>query len=116
MVEVGGWEHSCCGASFDRGAVVAVTCREQQGTDAAGPRHVESHHELTTRFGTVTHRGRVADVAVVHPDGSVEPIHRLPGGRALRGCDEDDDGHLEQPWNGQPVVTDSDRFLVTLLT
>jgi len=48
-------------------------------------------------------------------DGTVDPIARLPSGRALRGFDEGDDGHLERPWTGDPVVNDSSRFLVTVV-
>ncbi|SDU86395.1 hypothetical protein SAMN04488544_1145 [Microlunatus sagamiharensis] len=116
MVEVGGWEHECCGPSFERGSFVELTCLDLSGSDPSSTRYVESHHELSSRRRTVTHRGRVADVAVQHADGSVEPIHRLPSGRALRGFDEDDDGHLEEPWNGRAVARDSDQFLVTVLT
>ena len=117
MIEVGEWEHECCGASFDRNSIVDVSCLKVSGTDPlSSTRLVESHHELTTNSETLTYKGRVADIAIVHADGSVEPIHRLPSGQALRGFDDHDDGHLEQPWNGQPVLRDSDRFLLTLIT
>ena len=115
MVEIGGWEHECCGAAYERDAIVDVSCL-RFGDDPASTRLVESHHEHSTGSRTVTCRGRVADIAIRHADGSTEQIHWLPGGSALRGFDDDDDGHLEQPWNGQPVLRDSDRFLLTLLT
>ena len=116
MIEVGDWEHECCGAAFDRDAIVEVTCLKLPGASPSSTRLVESHHELMTNSKTVAYKGRVADIAILHPDGSVEAIRRLPSGRALRGFDDDDDGHLEQPWNGQPVVKDSAQFLLTLLT
>ncbi|GAA1854587.1 hypothetical protein ACFFOM_02545 [Microlunatus capsulatus] len=116
VVEVGGWQHACCGPAYERDAVVEVTCLVVPGVEGGPPRHVETHHELTTRHPRVTLRGRVVDVAVQHPDGEVEPVLRLPGGRALRGYDDTDDGHLEQPWTGLPVTADSELFLVTLET
>jgi hypothetical protein len=115
VVEVGGWEHECCGPSYERGETVEVICLDLSGPHPSSTRFVASHHDLTTGHGVVTIRGRVADVGILHPDGSVEALLRLPGGRALRGFG-DDDGLLERPGNGQPVVADSDRFLVTLLT
>jgi hypothetical protein len=116
VIEVGGWEHECCGASFERESIVEVTVLELAGPDRTSTRYVESHHELGAGREAVAARGRVADIAILHTDGSVESLHRLPAGKALRGFDDEDDGHLEQPWNGQPVVNDSDQFLVTLLT
>jgi len=116
VIEVGGWEHECCGPSFERNSTVEVSCLNLPGPDPSTTRFVESHHEVAARSNAVTYRGRVADLAIVHSDGSVESLHRLPSGRALCGRDSDDDGHLEQPWNGQPVIRDSDQFLLTLLS
>lgn len=116
VLEVGGWEHECCGPAYERDASVEVTCLDLSGPDPSSSRFVASHHDLTTGHEVVTFRGRVADIAILHPDGAVEALHRLPGGQALRGFDADDDGHLARAGNGQPVVADSDRFLVTLLT
>jgi hypothetical protein len=45
----------------------------------------ESHHDLSTLHSPVDIRGRLEDVSIEHPDGSTEPIERLPSGRALRG-------------------------------
>jgi hypothetical protein len=115
VVQVGDWEHECCGPTYERDAVVELTCLQ-----VAGPvgvtRSVESHHDLATRPDTILVRGRVADLSIEHLDGSTEPIERLPSGRALRGFDELDDGRLEQPWTGEPVSNDSNRFLLTIDT
>ena len=116
VVEVGDWEHECCGPAYERDAVVELTCLVVAGPDGATSRYVESHHGLTTAHRTVEFRARVADVRIVHPDGSSEPIRRLPSGQALRGFDDEDDGHLEQPWTGEPVTSDSGRYLVTVET
>ncbi|GAA1432298.1 hypothetical protein GCM10009616_21450 [Microlunatus lacustris] len=90
VVEVGGWEHECCGPAYEREQVVALTC--------------------------LVVPGRVAEVGVEHRDGTVEDVQRLPSGRALRGFDDEDDGHLEQPWTGDPVVPDADRYLITIVS
>jgi len=114
VVEVGDWEHECCGPAYERDSMVELTCLVVPGPDDAGVRYVESHHELTTRHNTVEVRGRMADLWIEHLDGSTESILRLPSGRALRGFDDDDDGHLEQPWTGEPVTNDSNRYFLTI--
>ena len=82
--------------------------------DGAATRYVESQHDLTTQHNTIRIRGRVVDICIQRLDGSVEQINRLPSGRALRGFDDGDDGHLEQPSTGEPVTYDSNTFLVTV--
>ncbi len=115
VVEVGDWDHECCGPSYERDSVVDIDCLVVSRPDAAA-RYVESHHDRTTGQGVRKVRGRVTDLRIVHPDGSTESIERLPSGRALRGFDDADDGHLEQPWTGEPVLKDSSQFLLTILT
>lgn len=112
-VVVGGWEHECCGPAYERDAVVELTCLVVTG-NPADPHYVESHHDLATDADTVVLCGRVVDIRIEHRDGSSEQIRRLPSGRALRGFDEHDDGHLERPWTGEPVTSDSDRYVVTI--
>ena len=114
VVEIGDWEHECCGPSYERDTVVEVICLLVSGRDGAATRYLESHHDLTTQHNTIRVRGRVVDICIQRPDGSTEQIKRLPSGRALRGFDDDDDGHLEQPWTGEPVTYDSNAFLVTI--
>lgn len=114
VVEVGGWEHECCGSSYERQAVLDLTCLVIRRQDRTPVRYVESHHDVTSQRDTVRLRGRVADIWIRHPDGSAEPIERLPSGSALRGFDDQDDGHLERPWTGEPVTSDSDSFLITI--
>jgi hypothetical protein len=119
VVEVGHWEHECCGPSYERDAVVELTCfvipPGVEDVGAGGVQYLETHHDgLTSKHKATSIRGRVSDLAIVHLDGSVEPIERLPGGRAIRGFDDDDDGHLERPWTSVAVINDSNRFLVTI--
>lgn len=110
VVEVGGWEHECCGPSIERGQLVALDCVRSH--DAGGRAHlVETHHD-----GDVDVRveGRVTDLVVVRPDGEVEAIRRLPSGEALRGLDESDDGQLEHPSTGQRLLRSRGPFRVTV--
>jgi hypothetical protein len=113
-VEVGGWEHECCGPSFERDSVVELTCVVIPGTGPTLARHVETHHGLETARQQATIRGRVVEIAIQHPDGSVDQLERLPSGRALRGFDEHDDGRLQRPSTGDPVVADSEHFLLRI--
>lgn len=114
VVEVGGWEHECCGAAYERNTVVDITCRVVVGHDGEARRHRGSAHDLAEDGGAVHVRGRVADISIQHTDGSTEQIERLPSGRALRGFDDRDDGHLEQLGTGRAVLADSSHFLVTI--
>jgi hypothetical protein len=114
VVEVGEWEHECCGPSYERDTVVELTCFVVVGPEPAPTRYVESHHGLTTQHDTIQIRGRVVALAIQHADGSTEEIERLPSGRALCGFDDHDDGQLEQPFTDVPVISDSARFLVTM--
>jgi hypothetical protein len=114
VVEVGDWEHECCGPAYERDAVVEIGCVVVPGRGGATTRYVESHHDLSSGSDTTSVRGRVVDICIQHPDGSTEQIARLPSGRALRGFDDEDDGHLERPWTGEPVSYDSNTFLVTV--
>lgn len=98
VVIIGGWEHECCGPAVEIGDVV-----EYGVVSADGARRFEE-----VRHGTVPNqriRGRVVELYAVGPDGRVA-IDRVPSGRALRGFDDDDDGHLEARWTGQPVTVE----------
>jgi hypothetical protein len=53
---------------------------------------------------------------LIHGPGDVQPVLRLPSGRALRGFDDHDDGHLEDPWTGEVIATGTEEFLVTVRT
>jgi len=114
VVEVGGWEHQCCGEAIERNQLVDLQCIRYQGQ--GGPlRLIESHHELDVPAEQRV-RGRVTEIQVVHEGGTAKPILRIPGGSALRGFDDDDDGHLEDPWTGDVISSDTGEFLVTVRT
>lgn len=112
VVEVGGWEHECCGGALERDAVVDLGCLRRVDRDGR-VRLLETHHEVEPDERV---RGRVTDLHVVTAAGATRPVLRLPGGRALRGVDPHDDGHLEDPWTGEVLTPDGDDFLVTLRT
>ncbi len=109
---VGGWEHECCGPSYERGQVVDVACvvvTTQDGTTSL----VETRHEIGVIWPIEHVRGRVVDVEVVHEDGTAQPVLRIPDGSALCGFGEDD-GHLEDPWTGEVVLGSHHDFRVTV--
>ncbi|WP_337062858.1 DUF6578 domain-containing protein [Kineococcus sp. G2] len=112
VVEVGGWEHECCGSAVERDDVVTFDCVRHVEPDGR-VRLVESHHDLGA--GERVH-GRVSDIHVVGDGGSIRPILRVPSGSALRGFDPEDDGHLQDPWTGEVITSDSAGFLVTVRT
>jgi len=108
VVHLDGWEHSCCGDPVERDQLVGWGCRRTD--DTAGATLTRTHHHLEPEVDV---DGRVVDLLVVRPGGEPEPVHRVPGGRALRGFDPDDDGHLEQPWTGVEVAH-GEEFLVVV--
>lgn len=119
VVEVGGWEHACCGPAIERNQVVDLQCIRHVGPD--GEVHlVESHHGGLGVAADERVRGRVTDIHVVRPGDARQPVLRVPSGAALRGFDEHDDGHLEDPWTGEVLHAGAEaplggaEFLVTV--
>lgn len=115
VVEVGGWEHDCCGAAIERSQLVDFRCIRYTGEDGRS-RLAESHHGGLDVRADVRVRGRVTEIEVVLDGGTAQPVHRIPSGAALRGFDEDDDGHLRAPWTGEPIESEGSEFLVTVRT
>ncbi|WP_206691435.1 hypothetical protein [Quadrisphaera sp. INWT6] len=113
VVHLGGWEHSCCGDAVERDQLVEWGCLRTTGDDGAsgtgGLRLTRTHHHLEPEVDV---RGRVVDLLVVRASGEPEPVHRVPSGRALRGFDPDDDGHLEQLWTGVDLPSGEEFFVV----
>ncbi|MBC3763553.1 hypothetical protein ACUN7V_16130 [Quadrisphaera oryzae] len=110
VVEIGGWEHSCCGSAVERGQLVDLGCLRVDGRDGS-PALSETHHDLEAE---VRVRGRVVEVAVVRDDGSSQPIDRIPSGRELRQLD-DDPVLLEAAWTGE-LLPGGTEFLVVVRT
>ena len=112
VVEVGGWEHECCGEAIERNQLVDLGCIRY--VDPGGELHlVETHHHIDPDERV---RGRVTEIHVVPDGAALQPVLRIPSGPALRGFDEADDGHLEDPWTGEGITTDAREFLVTVRT
>ncbi len=107
-VEVGGWEHECCGDAIERGQLVDLDCQRTMGEDGLMHLHAGHHSPAERRV-----RGRVRGIQVVRSDESSQPVLHVPSGRALRGFDPEDDGHLENPWTGE-AAPDGENFLVTV--
>lgn len=109
VVEVGGWEHECCGPAIERGEWIALGC-VRAGTSGSADL-VETHHDYEI---DVLVEGRVVELSAVDRDGGVEPIQRVPDGEALRGLHESDDGWLEQLRTGRRVRWSGQKFWVTV--
>ncbi len=108
MVEVGGWEHECCGPSIERDQLVDLGCLRVTRPD--GEVHLsETHHHLEPELRV---RGRVRDIQVARLGRPAQPVLRLPSGTALRGFDTEDDGHLEAPWTGELHAHGDDFFVI----
>ncbi|MGY5882792.1 hypothetical protein [Modestobacter lacusdianchii] len=115
VVEVDGWEHECCGGSIERDQLVDLTCICSTGPDGR-TRLTETHHGGLDVAADEQVRGRVTDIRVGQGAGAWLPVLRVPSGRALRGLDDADDGHLEDPWTGEVVTSDSPVFRVSVRT
>ena len=88
VVEVGGWEHECCGAAIERNQLVDLECIRSTAPDGRG-RLVMNHHGFELPTMDRVH-GRVVDIEVVH-DG-------------------------RDPRTGEMVVAEGGTFLVTVRT
>lgn len=111
-VQVGGWEHACCGPEYALDTVVGFRCLVERDPAGGVSRYVECRHEIAVDHGMVRVHGRVVDIRVQHLDGSTQPIDRLPSGLALSaGCDE---ARLQRAGTHEPLVRYSDQYLVTV--
>ncbi|SEK58535.1 hypothetical protein SAMN04515665_103105 [Blastococcus sp. DSM 46786] len=115
VVEVGGWEHECCGDAIERNQLVDVRCIRYVGPDGL-LRLAESRHGGLDVPADQRIRGRVTEIRVVQAGGVTQAVLRVPSGQALRGFGDDDDGHLEDPWTGDVVPSATSEFLVTVRT
>jgi hypothetical protein len=112
VVEVGDWEHECCGPAYERGQVVDLTCMVVTTPEGATVL-VETRHEIGVHWPLEHVRGRVVDLEAVCTDGTSQAVLRVPDGSSLCGFGEDD-GHLEDPWTGEVVVSSRNEFRVTV--
>jgi hypothetical protein len=113
VVEVGGCE--CCGEAIEGNQLVDFQCIRSTGPD--GQMHlIESHHGGLSVAADERVHGRVTAIQVAHDDGTAQSILRVPSGQALRGYDDGDDGHLEDPWTGDVITAENRGFLVTVRT
>jgi hypothetical protein len=115
VVAVGGWEHECCGQAIERDQLVDLRCIRDTGPDGH-VRLIESHHGGLDAAADERVQGRVSDLHLVQQGGTKRAVLRVPSGLALRGLDDADDGHLEDPWTGEVVPAARPLFLVTVRT
>ena len=106
VVQVGGWEHECCGEAVEVNQVVDFGCLARRRASGE-EQYVETHHDDEP---DVRIRGRVVDISVVDIHGARRSIARVPSGSALRGFNSQDDGHLEEQYTGQLVDAKPDVF------
>lgn len=111
VIQVGGWEHECCGEAIEVNQIIDFGClapRQASGEE----RFIETHHDDEP---DVRVRGRVIDISVVDAQGVRLSIARVPSGSALRGFDSKDDGHLEEQNTGQLIDAKPDVFHVKVM-
>lgn len=111
VIQVGGWEHECCGEAIEVNQIIDFGClapRQASGEE----RIIKTHHDDEP---DVRVRGRVIDISVVDAQGVRLSIARVPSGSALRGFDPEDDGHLEEQYTGQLVDAKPDVFHVKVM-
>ena len=116
VVKVGGWEHRCCGPSIERDQVVDLHCLLLTGLEGQLRLADTHHHDAGDAPTGERSPGELAELEVVHNDGSTRPILRVPSGTALcgAGLEDEDDGHLEDPWTGEVVLAHDPELLVTV--
>ena len=114
VVEVGGWEHACCGEAIERNQLVDFQCFRREGPDGE-VRLVESHHGGLDVPTDVRVRGRVTEIQVIR-DADAPSILRVPSGQELHASEEADGDPLEDPWTGDAIPSWSWEFLVTVRT
>jgi hypothetical protein len=111
VVQVGGWEHECCGEAVEVNQIVDFGClvrRRASGEE----QFVETHHDDES---DVRIQGRVTDISVVDIHGARRSIASIPSGSALRGFDPQDDGQLKEQYTGEIVDAKPDVFDVRVI-
>ena len=111
LVEVGGWEHECCGAALERRSEVTLTCISP-GERSDGGDLGYSTHGIKSPVYRCT--GYVLDLWLVDEAGHRQPIQCDPSGQALRGFDESDDCAIRAEPTGEIIAAHNGRFLVRL--
>ena len=110
LVEVGGWEHECCGAALERRSEITLTCISPDERFDGGHLVYSTHGMKSPAYRCA---GHVVDLWLVDEAGHRQPIQRVPSGPALRGFDESDDGAIRSE-TGEIIAAHSGRFLVEL--
>jgi hypothetical protein len=109
LVEVGGWEHECCGPAFERNQLVDLACLRWTGADGR-LRLIETHHHLDGDEQVV---GRVVDIELARDGVPIRPVLRVPSGGEL-GSLSTDDRYLADPWTDEPIAWNGEELLLTI--
>lgn len=113
-MEVGGWEHACCGQAIERNELVDFECFRLEEPDGR-VRLIESHHGGLDVSTTERVRGRVTEIQVLQDEDALS-IMRVPSGDEMHAAEEADAHPLEEPWTGDPIPSKSWEFRVTVQT
>ena len=99
VVEVGDWEHECCGSAIERDQLVDFRCTRSTGH--GGQVHlVETHHDTGVEPEDRV-QGRVVDIRLVHAGGAPE-VCLPPMTRCSRSWDHSSEGGVRSPWPTSP--------------
>ncbi|GAB2711199.1 hypothetical protein BKA24_002877 [Microbacterium marinum] len=107
-IEVGDWEHDCCGPEVRRHTEVRWTV-----IPAVDGPWTETHHDLTG-IKTVVVAGTVVELEALQEDGSRIPITHLPSGPSLRKMGSGDRGDIIELHTGRVVDRSEGGFIVTV--
>jgi hypothetical protein len=113
VLEVGGWEHECCGEAIERDQLVDFWCIRYEGPDGQ-VRLIETHHGGLDVSADERVRGRVVELQVVLETGDAQSVLRVPSRPEMTRFDDGDDWLLTDPWTGEVITSRTVEFLVTV--
>lgn len=113
-MEVGGWEHACCGRAVERNELVDFECFPHEEPDDR-VRLIESHHGGLDVPTSERIRGRVTEIQVLQDEDALS-ILRVPRADEMHTAEEADLHPREDPWTREPIPPRSWEFLVTVQT
>jgi hypothetical protein len=112
-VDLGGWEHDCCGDAYEINDVVTKDLYLPfSGTLSGGADYMESHHQHLS--GGVSVTGRVVGIEVAGPDGQYVAVTRLPSGADLNDLNEDGSDAVVELATGNVLDIEPDEYIVIL--
>jgi hypothetical protein len=112
-VDLGGWEHECCGRAYEVGDDVTMTLYLPMGGTLSGDAdYMESHHVLLIGGSDV--RGEVVGVEALGPDGVFVSVIRLPSAAEISDDCSPDSSRFLNDVTGKDLTNEPDEFIVVL--